>query len=199
MLKKLINIFKRNKVQRKLSLIHVHTFATGEKLYTYKEEDWGNISSRYYRGMQEYAKYIHSFNLTKNEWESAVDNCLNICVNAVQKKNNVEDIMQVHNSLLWFKDKMNGIKTANEAELEFIFCMFFVLEDEVETGYSPIHNEKKIELLNQNLELRDFFLQKVKQIAKDLLTRSREDTLKSLILMEQTNEQIMTYKRTMQN
>lgn len=199
MLKKLINIFKRNKVQRKLSLIHVHTFATGEKLYTYKEEDWGNISSRYYRGMQEYAKYIHSFNLTKNEWESAVDNCLNICVNAVQKKNNVEDIMQVHNSLLWFKDKMNGIKTANEAELEFIFCMFFVLEDEVETGYSPIHNEKKIELLNQNLELRDFFLQKVKQIAKDLLQRSREDTLKSLILMEQTNEQIMTYKRTMQN
>ncbi len=199
MLKKLINIFKRNKVQRKLSLIHVHTFATGEKLYTYKEEDWGNISSRYYRGIQEYAKYIHSFNLTKNEWESAVDNCLNICVNAVQKKNNVEDIMQVHNSLLWFKDKMNGIKTANEAELEFIFCMFFVLEDEVETGYSPIHNEKKIELLNQNLELRDFFLQKVKQIAKDLLQRSREDTLKSLILMEQMNEQIMTYKRTMQN
>lgn len=199
MLKKLINIFKRNKVQRKLSLIHVHTFATGEKLYTYKEEDWGNISSRYYRGIQEYAKYIHSFNLTKNEWESAVDNCLNICVNAVQKKNNVEDIMQVHNSLLWFKDKMNGVKTANEAELEFIFCMFFVLEDEVETGYSPIHNEKKIQLLNQNLELRDFFLQKVKQIAKDLLTRSREDTLKSLILMEQMNEQIMTYKRTMQN
>lgn len=199
MLKKLINIFKRNKVQRKLSLIHVHTFATGEKLYTYKEEDWGNISSRYYRGIQEYAKYIHSFNLTKNEWESAVDNCLNICVNAVQKKNNVEDIMQVHNSLLWFKDKMNGIKTANEAELEFIFCMFFVLEDEVETGYSPIHNEKKIQLLNQNLELRDFFLQKVKQIAKDLLQRSREDTLKSLILMEQMNEQIMTYKRTMQN
>jgi hypothetical protein len=199
MLKKLINIFKRNKVQRKLSLIHVHTFATGEKLYTYKEEDWGNISSRYYRGIQEYAKYIHSFNLTKNEWESAVDNCLNICVNAVQKKNNVEDIMQVHNSLLWFKDKMNGVKTANEAELEFIFCMFFVLEDEVETGYSPIHNEKKIQLLNQNLELRDFFLQKVKQIAKDLLQRSREDTLKSLILMEQMNEQIMTYKRTMQN
>lgn len=199
MIKKLINIIKRNKIQRKLSLIHVHTFATGEKLYTYKEEDWGNISSRYYRGIQEYAKYIHSFNLTKNEWESAVDNCLNICVNAVQKKNNVEDIMQVHNSLLWFKDKMNGIKTANEAELEFIFCMFFVLEDEVETGYSPIHNEKKIELLNQNLELRDFFLQKVKQIAKDLLTRSREDTLKSLILMEQMNEKIMTYKRTMQN
>ena len=77
--------------------------------------------------------------------------------------------------------------------------MFFVLEDEVETGYSPIHNEKKIQLLNQNLELRDFFLQKVKQIAKDLLQRSREDTLKSLILMEQMNEQIMTYKRTMQN
>jgi len=199
MLKKLINIFKRNKVQRKLSLIHVHTFATGEKLYTYKEEDWGNISSRYYRGIQEYAKYIHSFNLTKNEWESAVDNCLNICVNAVQKKNNVEDIMQIHNSLTWFKDKMKGIKTANEAELEFIFCMFFVLEDEVETGYSPIHNEKKIELLNQNLELRDFFFQKVKQTAKDLLQHSREDTLRSLVMMEQMNEKIMTYKNIMQN
>ena len=45
-----------------------------------------------------------------------------------------------------------------------MFCMFFLLEDEAPTGYSDAFNQRKIELLNSNLEVRDFFEQSEKNL-----------------------------------
>ena len=192
MIKRIRNFIKRKlqstKVDRQLPMEYVHTFPCGTKIYTYNKEDWGKISSRYWRNFQEYAKYVHTFYLTKNEWISAINNCKKLCIEAVKMKNNEEQIMQIHNSLQWFELKMDGTKTAEESELEFLFCMYFVLEDEKEMGFNPKHNETKIQLLNDNLEMRDFFLDIVKQYSKDILTKSREDTLRSLITMERTNK-----------
>jgi len=183
---KINNFFrkKRDLPERTLSLIHIHTFPGGEKIYTYKTEDWGKISSRYYRAIQENSKYLNSFNLTPNEWTSALDECMNLCTEAVSKKNNKEDIMLIHNSLLWFKQKIKGVKTTVEAELEFLFCMFYILDEEKETGYSPIHNAKKVALLNDNLDLRDFFFLNLKEQCKDFIQPSREDTLRYLTQTE---------------
>ena len=55
--------------------------------------------------------------------------------------------------------------------------MFFLLEDERETGYSEVHNKRKLELLNQDTEKRDFFLSSLQQTTNNLLPISREDTL----------------------
>jgi len=189
MLNRIKNLFKKKDApKRVLSLIHFYTFPTGEKIYTYNPEDWGKISSRYYRGVQENAKYLHSFNLTPTEWKNAIKDLKKLCLDSVKKKNNEEMIMDIHNSLSWFEQKMEGTKTALESELEFIFCMFYLLEDETEIGYSPIHNERKIKLLNDNLEMRDFFLSNLKEQCKDLVQPSREDILKYLILAEKTSK-----------
>ena len=192
MFKKLINKFKKKKkeIERKFSLIHVYTFPTGEKLYTYKAEDWGNISSRYYRNVQESIKYLQTFLLTKNEWESAVKKCKELCKEAVKKRDNTEDVMQVYNSLDWFERKMVEARTSNEIVLEMLFCMFYLLEDEQEFGYSPIHNEKKIELLNQNIEMKDFFLTNLKKVSNDLMPTSREDILQMIVTLQKTQREI---------
>lgn len=181
---KLFNIFKRKRST--LPIIHVHTFATGEKLYTYRPEDFGKISSRYYRSIQEASNYLNNFLLTKNEWETAVFKLKEIIAQSLDEKkgNKAQALLDVNSTLDWFIEKMRGSRSANEILLEQMFCMFYLLEDELPTGYSDVHNKRKIELLNTDLEKRDFFLTSLNDICNDLLPMSRKDTLTALINME---------------
>ena len=67
-IKTLWNRIKPGKrIKRELPVVHVHTFKTGERLYTYRPEDYGKISSRYYRNIQEATNYLQTFSLAKNE------------------------------------------------------------------------------------------------------------------------------------
>ena len=180
---KIFNIFKKEST---LPLIYVHTFATGEKLYTYRPEDFGKISSRYYRSIQEASNYLNNFLLTKNEWESAVFKLKEIIAQSLDEKkgNKAQALLDINSTMDWFIDKMRGSRSANEILLEHMFCMFYLLEDELPTGYSEIHNKRKIELLNADLDKRDFFLTSLMEVCNDLLPMSRKDTLTALINME---------------
>ena len=182
----ILNIFKKKKKERNMSLIHVHTFKTGEKLYTYRPEDFGKLSSRYYRSIQEASNYLNNFLLTKNEWESTVFKLKEIIAQSLDEKkgNKTQALLDINSTMDWFIDKMRGMKSANEILLEQMFCMFYLLEDEVPTGYSDIHNKRKIELLNTDMEKRDFFLTSLNETCSDLLPMSRKDTLTVLLEME---------------
>jgi len=174
--------------KRELKLIFVHTFKTGERLYTYRPEDYGKISSRYYRNIQEATNYLQTFSLAKNEWEAAVTGCKNLISDALESINmqdRTKALLDINSTFDWFLTKVTGLKNANETILEFMFCMFFLLEDERETGYSEVHNKRKLELLNQDTEKRDFFLSSLQQTTNNLLPISREDTLTLLLQMEQ--------------
>lgn len=174
--------------KRELKLIFVHTFKTGERLYTYRPEDYGKISSRYYRNIQEATNYLQTFSLAKNEWEAAVTGCKNLIADALESINmqdRTKALLDINSTFDWFLTKVTGLKNANETILEFMFCMFFLLEDERETGYSEVHNKRKLELLNQDTEKRDFFLSSLQQTTNNLLPISREDTLTLLLQMEQ--------------
>jgi len=182
----ILNIFKKKKKESNMSLIHVHTFKTGEKLYTYRPEDFGKLSSRYYRSIQEASNYLNNFLLTKNEWESTVFKLKEIIAQSLDEKkgNKTQALLDINSTMDWFIDKMRGMKSANEILLEQMFCMFYLLEDEVPTGYSDIHNKRKIELLNTDMEKRDFFLTSLNETCSDLLPMSRKDTLTVLLEME---------------
>lgn len=183
----ILSIFKK-KTKRTLPLKHVHTFATGEKLYTYNPEDYGKVSSRHYRSIQEATNYIQTFALTKNEWDSAVSGCKQIIEDALVAKDpqkTVSALLDINSTFDWFLSKVNGLKNTNEVILEYLFCMFYVLEDETETGYSEIHNKKKIELLNIDQNDRDFFLSSLKGIMNNLYPISKDDSLTLLLQMEQ--------------
>lgn len=176
------------RVKRELPVIHIHTFKTGERLYTYRPEDYGKISSRYYRNIQEATNYLQTFSLAKNEWEAAVTGCKNLIADALESINmqdRTKALLDINSTFDWFLTKVTGLKNANETILEFMFCMFFLLEDERETGYSDVHNKRKLELLNQDTEKRDFFLSSLQQTTNNLLPISREDTLTLLLQMEQ--------------
>lgn len=191
MKEKIINIIRRifgKKLKRELPLMHVHTFSTGERLYTYRQEDYGKISSRYYRNIQEATNYLQTFSLAKNEWETAVKGCKDIITNALESSNvkdRTQALLDINSTFDWFIEKAGGLRNANETILEMMFCMFFILEDEKETGYSEINNKRKLDLLNENPDHRDFFLQNLKQNMKDFLPISRPDTLSLLLQMEQ--------------
>ena len=58
MTKKIKNLFKK---KTDIVLLHVHAFNDGTKLFTYREEDLGKVSSRYYRNIMEANNYLHTF------------------------------------------------------------------------------------------------------------------------------------------
>lgn len=191
MIKKIKNLFKK---KTDIVLLHVHTFNDGTKLFTYREEDLGKVSSRYYRNIMEANNYLHTFLLTKEQWTTAVNELKKRSTEALASNNNkelVQTILDINSTLDWFIEKTNTLKNANETILEMMFCMFFLLEDEVPTGYSEALNQKKIELLNENLEVRDFFLSNLKKNLPNLAPLSDYDLKLQLIVNKMTAEVLM--------
>jgi len=191
MIKKIKNLFKK---KSDIVLLHVHTFSDGTKLFTYREEDLGKVSSRYYRNIMEANNYLHTFLLTKEQWTTAVNELKKRSTEALASNNNkelVQTILDINSTLDWFIEKTNTLKNANETILEMMFCMFFLLEDEVPTGYSEALNQKKIELLNENLEVRDFFLSNLKRNLPNLAPLSDYDLKLQLIVNKMTAEVLM--------
>lgn len=194
-IKTLWNRIKPGKrIKRELPVVHVHTFKTGERLYTYRPEDYGKISSRYYRNIQEATNYLQTFSLAKNEWEAAVFGCKELITNALEslkQQDRTQALLDINSTFDWFIDKVKGLKNANETILELLFCMFYLIDDEKETGYSEVHNQKKIALLNLDPEMRDFFLSSLQKNTQGLLPISHEDTLTLLLQMEQMKGAMM--------
>jgi hypothetical protein len=184
--------FFRKKPKRELPILLVHTFKGGQKLYTYRVQDYGRISSRYYRNLQESANYIQKFGMIENEWKGAIDKITDNCLKALDGKfDKTEALVDVINSMNYFKEKIKGARTADSVYYDNLFCMFYILEDETETGYSALHNEKKLALLDSEPEMRDFFLTKLKQDMKSYMPTLVSDTSKVLARLEKTMEQWM--------
>ena len=184
----MFKLFKRNKRNEisDIELVHVYTFKSGEKLYTYKPEDISNINYRYHRNIKETMKYLELFSLTKETWNVTVDKINELILDAVGKKDvksKDKALLEISSTFTWFKDKLEGVKTQDEALLELYFCTFFLLEDEKAGGYSEKFNTKKKELLSTDLVARDFFLTNLQETLKhsqSFLTKNTLQTLKEL-------------------
>lgn len=171
------------KKANRLTVKHVYTFKTGEKLYTYDTEDFGNISYRYHRNIQETLKYLELFAVTKEQWESAIklnkENILAAVDNpSISAKN--EALLDINSSLDWFKAHLHGVKTKSESLQELFFCTFYLLENETKYGYDEEMNKKKIQLLNDDLEARDFFFRNLPETINSYQRTLTEDIYKTL-------------------
>ena len=70
--------------------------------------------------------------------------------------------------------------------------MFYLLEDEIEGGYSDVFNEKKLSLINKDQEMRDVFFSSVQTIAKDLdiiLEQNTEQMIKDIVKLLEIQSQ----------
>lgn len=168
-----------------LPLEECFTFKNGEKLYTYREQDFGKISSRYYRNVNEAINYIHTFALTKTQWNEAMSILENKIKDAFDGGDKTQVLMDVKSTIDYFKFKMTENKNATQSLLEAIFCMFYLLEGEVDGGYNEVFNDKKIKLLNSEEEsVRDFFFQSLKEQMGHLGITYVDDTLMLLMRMQ---------------
>lgn len=191
MLNKLLNIF-RKKDKRSIPLTHVHTFKTGEKLYTYNPKYYGKIASRYYKAITVSLNYIRLFGQEEKTVKASLEQAKQ-CGKDIATGKNVEEngfkIVTIMEFLLSFI--MN--KTALELEHQkLLFCIFYLLEEEIEGGYSDVFNEKKLDLISKDETQRDIFFSSVQAIAKDsgiILERITEEMILEMAQISKTSQQ----------
>lgn len=191
MLTKIKNIF-RKKDKRNIPLIHVHTFKTGDKLYTYSKEHYGTIASRYWYALNRALNYITMYGTDEQTVKRFFNTLADKNKNIIEGKDILDNALSI-NTLIEFQKAYVFDKTALQLKYqEILFCMFYLLDDEIEGGYSDAHNSRKLELINNDIEMRDVFFSSVQTIAKDLdiiLETSTEEMIKQTVKLLELQSQ----------
>lgn len=207
MLNKLLNKL-RKKDKRNIPVIHVHTFKTGEKLYTYSQEHYGHIASRYWYALNRALNYITMYGAdeqtVRKYFDAEINNNKKALESLYQCKasfslsllDSAIDIILANISLTEFQKTYIFDKTSLQLKYqEILFCMFYLLDDEIEGGYTDALNERKLKLINSDIETRDIFFSSVQDIAKDLditLETNTEEMIKQTVkLLEIQSQNIL--------
>ena len=169
----------------KFPMTHVHTFKDGTKLYTYKPEHYTEICYRHYEQISELQRYIQAFGMTKSEWIVALDQLRTTAKTALEPKGDkTEALLQVVKYVDHFKSKVDGLKSSFEALSELTFCMFFTIDGEAPATWSPVHNDRKLELLKAEPEVRAFFFSQLASFTANFQPISADDTANLLMILE---------------
>ena len=160
----------RKKIQKvKEGMILAHTFKSGERLWTYREDKIQFVCIAHENQTNEYKNFLMVLNQSLHESKilasKIVQNMENILSGDNVVKNATETITLV-NYQLSLPRKITEIE--NELK-EVLFCMFFVTDDEVPYTYNEFENAKKIRLLNENLEQKAKFFFALTDTARALI------------------------------
>jgi len=186
-----LNLFAK-KDKRRIPLTHVHTFKTGEKLYTYSKEYYGSIASRHYYALNEALNYITMYGADKKTVEKFFDTILEKNKQVISGLNILDNALSINTLIEFQKSYIFGKTSLQLKYQEMLFCMFYLLEDEIEGGYSDVFNEKKLILINKDQEMRDVFFSSVQTIAKDLdiiLEQNTEQMIKDIVKLLEIQSQ----------
>ena len=190
-LNKIRNLFAK-KDKRRIPLTHVHTFKTGEKLYTYSKEYYGSIASRHYYALNEALNYITMYGADKKTVEKFFDTILDKNKQVISGINILDNALSINTLIEFQKSYIFGKTSLQLKYQEMLFCMFYLLEDEIEGGYSDVFNEKKLSLINKDQEMRDVFFSSVQTQAKDLdiiLEQNTEQMIKDIVKLLEIQSQ----------
>ena len=191
LLNKIRNLFAK-KDKRRIPLTHVHTFKTGEKLYTYSKEYYGSIASRHYYALNEALNYITMYGADKKTVEKFFDTILEKNKQVISGLNILDNALSINTLIEFQKSYIFGKTSLQLKYQEMLFCMFYLLEDAIEGGYSDVVNEKKLSLINKDQEMRDVFFSSVQTIAKDLdiiLEQNTEQMIKDIVKLLEIQSQ----------
>ena len=160
----------RKKIQKvKEGMILAHTFKSGERLWTYREDKIQFVCIAHENQTNEYKNFLMVLNQSLHESKilasKIVQNMENILSGDNVVKNATETITLVN-----YQFSLPRKITEIENELkEVLFCMFFVTDDEVPYTYNEFENAKKIRLLNENLEQKAKFFFALTDTARALI------------------------------
>ena len=186
-----LNLFVK-KDKRRIPLTHVHTFKTGEKLYTYSKEYYGSIASRHYYALNEALNYITMYGADKKTVEKFFDTILEKNKQVISGINILDNALSINTLIEFQKSYIFGKTSLQLKYQEMLFCMFYLLEDEIEGGYSDVFYEKKLSLINKDQDMRDVFFSSVQTIAKDLdiiLEQNTEQMIKDIVKLLEIQSQ----------
>lgn len=159
-LKSIYRILFPKKVQRKSKLELAFTFPNGRTLWTYGENDFLNISSRYYSAIQTEIKHLEILHQTKAQWQKAIEFANKTCVDILENDNRrdtIEKVTQIKELFSSFDQAIKGINSSTQTIVEMMFCMFYLLDDEHEYGYNEAKNAEKLALINSEPAAKELF------------------------------------------
>ena len=78
-------------------------------------------------------------------------------MNEMKKKANEGNIVDLFNILGEIEFRLNFI--GEEQTLMELACCYYLIGDEDETDYSDIHKQRKLDVLKEDTEAKDFFIQ----------------------------------------
>jgi hypothetical protein len=194
MFKKIISYFKKKALVRKVPLTKVHTFKDGTNLYTYNENSFLELSSRYYQAIQLEMVHLEILHQTKKQWDNLKNRVIEACLDGIEnidnRRNSIDQFTQIKSAFEYFDGAMNQTKSSSQRLTEMFFCMFFLIDDEIELGYNEAVNDKKLALINSDIEAKEIFFCQVEKILNGFLPLS-DSTLKSYIVEMNQKVQVM--------
>lgn len=183
MIQKLKYLFARKfKVTgKKLPLIHVHTFKNGTNLYTYNTHHYGYIASRYFKAINELFNNLLLFNTDKSTFDKSLDSIKDkLKLIASGSCDITDEAMQAYSVVEYLKSLPNNRTAINLSIQETLFCMFYLIDEEIEGGYNQVLNKRKLELISEDEYYRDFFFQNVEDIMKNLQISYESGTVETM-------------------
>lgn len=148
------------KVQRKLPLEHFFTFPDGTDIYTYRDSDLPLISGRYYDQVKNDMQFLQEYGIDKELVKKYDEALLNLTLEGLNMTGrasgevfaDIKKLIDEKKSLFKFNRSLHLQMWYN------LYCMFFVLDGEDECHFSPVENQKKVDLLESLPEVeQDFF------------------------------------------
>jgi hypothetical protein len=192
-LKAIFRILFPKKVQRKSKLILAHTFENGRTLWTYGENDFLNISSRYYSAIQTEMVHLEVLQQTKKQWQQAKMYGEKTCVDIMEQANDARQVIEYASQLkqlfVNFELAAKAIKSSQQELIEMMFCMFFLLDDEHEFGYNEAKNKEKLDLINTDPVAKELFFSQVQKILQGYIPLSDSITNQFIVTMEMFKRQ----------
>lgn len=179
-------LLPKEKIERKLPLVLVHKFDTGEVLYSYRPEDWHLICYYHEHLIKEYGNYLALYTKTKEAVNLSLDEIIKASNEIMNTKDIITNASNINKIAEYLKNQSQSLSKGESELKEILFCMFFILGDEPELTYNEHFNKRKLELINSNPSLKAnlfFYLDETTRTIASSFNLSTKDALKEINLL----------------
>lgn len=191
---KIVKNPKIKPVDRTFPLEKFYTFKNGKSVYTFRPSDLSQISGRYLDKTKATISFLVQYGATKEMIEKYEQETLKVINQGLNAQ------MPQGEALAMIKQMFEERKTLHSYNKDLnrqlwldMYCMFFVLDGEIETKWSPNENAEKIELLNTLPdEEQEFFFRYLQTIMTNYSATLKQDIM-NYINQTAQEHQLMDY------
>ena len=187
---KIVKNPKLPKVERTLDLEKFYTFKTGENIYTYKIEDLARISGRYLDQVKNNINFMLQYSAGPEQVKAFANNIKAMAKAALEgSQDKTEAIIKIHETAGQMPKLQEYVEDIHTKQWYDLYVMFFVLDGEQETMFTPKFNARKIELLAaEGQEAQEVFFSFLNSLTVAFSDTYRNDLIGSMIKERELTE-----------